>query len=94
MDKEITVEVIYAANAIFTTSLSLKQGTTIKEAVELSGVMAKFPEIDLAKNQVGIYGKRKKLDDVFEHEDRIEIYRPLIIDPMEARRRRAEKKSR
>ncbi len=69
--------------------LEVRIGTTVREAIEQSGVIAKCPEIDLAANQVGIFGKLAKLDQVLEDGDRIEIYRPLIADPKEARKRRA-----
>ncbi|CRI65833.1 conserved hypothetical protein [Thiocapsa sp. KS1] len=69
--------------------LEVRIGTTVREAIEQSAVIAKCPEIDLAANQVGIFGKLTKLDQVLEDGDRIEIYRPLIADPKEARKRRA-----
>jgi hypothetical protein len=52
-----------------------------------------FPEIDLATNRVGIFGKVKTLDAALREQDRIEIYRPLIADAKDARRRRAAKKA-
>lgn len=64
--------------------------TTIREAIERSGLMAHYPEINLAQNKVGIYGKLARLNAVLRPRDRIEIYRPLIADPKEIRRRRAE----
>jgi putative ubiquitin-RnfH superfamily antitoxin RatB of RatAB toxin-antitoxin module len=65
------------------------KGTSIKEAIELSGILKKFGEIDLDSNQVGIFGKLSTLDKVLRDRDRIEIYRPLIADPKEIRRKRA-----
>jgi putative ubiquitin-RnfH superfamily antitoxin RatB of RatAB toxin-antitoxin module len=65
------------------------KGTSIKEAIELSGILKKFGEIDLDSNQVGIFGKLTTLDKVLRDRDRIEIYRPLIADPKEIRRKRA-----
>lgn len=67
-------------------------GTTVEQAIRLSGVLGYFPEIDLAKNAVGIFGERARVDDVVQDGDRVEIYRPLIADPKEARRRRAQAK--
>lgn len=64
-------------------------GLTAREAIERSGVRRQFPEIDLAVNKVGIYGKLISLDLVLEPGDRVEIYRPLIADPKEQRRKRA-----
>ncbi len=70
-------------------ALQVRPGTTVGEAIGQSGVVSKCPEIDLAVNQVGIFGKLTKLDQVLADGDRIEIYRPLIADPKEARKRRA-----
>jgi hypothetical protein len=61
----------------------------VAEAIERSGIIERFPEIDLAKNKVGIFGKLAKLDKVLQPGDRVEIYRPLIADPKEARKKRA-----
>jgi putative ubiquitin-RnfH superfamily antitoxin RatB of RatAB toxin-antitoxin module len=68
-------------------------GTTIEQAIAASGLPAEIPEIDLAVNPVGIYGKKKTLDTIVRPLDRIEIYRPLRADPKESRRRRAAHKS-
>lgn len=67
-------------------------GTTVEQAIRLSGILGRCPEIDLAKNAVGIFGERARLDDVVQDGDRLEIYRPLVADPKEARRRRARAK--
>jgi uncharacterized protein len=72
-------------------SVQVLPGTTIKEAVEQSGILQSFPAVDLAHNKVGIFNKIKQLDDRVNDGDRVEIYRPLIVDPKEARRHRAEK---
>ena len=69
--------------------LEVRVGTTVRQAIEQSAVLSRCPEIDLAVNQVGIFGKSAKLDQILEDGDRIEIYRPLIADPKEARKRRA-----
>jgi len=68
-------------------------GTTIEQAIAASGLSVEIPEIDLAVNPVGIYGKKKSLDTIVRPLDRIEIYRPLRADPKESRRRRAAHKS-
>lgn len=73
-------------------SLDVEQGTTAEQAVKLSGILEKFAEIDLSKNKMGIFGKVAKSDQVLRDKDRVEIYRPLIADPKESRRKRAEKK--
>src|SRR5690606_12936732 len=70
---------------------TVEPGTTIQQAIERSGIVAQVPEIDISVWRVGIYGKVKPLDTVVREHDRIEIYRPLIADPKESRRRRANK---
>lgn len=67
-------------------------GATIEAAIVASGLLQDIPEIDLTVNPVGIYGKKKPLDTVLRPLDRIEIYRPLLADPKETRRRRAAHK--
>lgn len=90
-DEKIYVELVYAlpAEQVLLKS-EVPKGTTIAEAVKLSGILAKFPEIDLAKGKFGIFGKLSKVDTVLREKDRVEIYRPLIADPKEIRRKRAE----
>ena len=73
--------------------VQVEPGTTIEQALVLSGVLQDVPEIDLATYPVGIYGKKKPLDTVLRPLDRIEIYRPLVADPKESRRRRAAHKA-
>ncbi|AFL72969.1 RnfH family protein [Thiocystis violascens] len=70
--------------------LDVRVGVRVREAIEQSGVLARFPDIDLDSNKVGIFGRQVKLDRLLEDGDRVEIYRPLIADPKEARRRRAQ----
>ena len=70
----------------------LPLGVTVKEAIEKSGVLQDFPQIDLAKQAVGIYSEVVSLNHRLKENNRIEIYRPLEIDPKAARRRRAENK--
>ena len=72
-------------------SLEADSGITLEKAILLSGILQRFPEIDLVVNKVGIFGKVCKLDQVLRENDRVEIYRPLIADPKEARRQRAVK---
>jgi len=67
----------------------LPGGASVREAVERSGLLAEFPEIDLAVNKFGIWNKLAKADAVLRDKDRLEIYRPLIADPKEVRRQRA-----
>ncbi len=73
--------------------LTLPAGSTVKQAIDTSGVLARFPEIDLSVQKVGVFGKLKSLDAVLHDGDRIEIYRALQADPMESRRRRAKHKA-
>lgn len=65
--------------------------TTIEQAILSSGIIEEFPEIDLAVNNVGIWNRAAKLTDKVKDLDRIEVYRPLLADPKEVRKRRAEK---
>lgn len=74
-------------------ALDVEAGTTIGQAIEQSGILQEAPEINLVTMPVGIYGKKKTLDTVLQPRDRIEIYRPLIADPKDARRRRAKRDS-
>jgi len=67
--------------------LDLPAGSTVREAIERSGILGQFPEIDLKKQKVGIFGKLVKLTDALEEDARIEIYRPIVADPRAARRR-------
>ncbi len=65
-------------------------GETVGELIKRSGILTQFPEIDLAINKVGIFSQLCELDDEPQVGDRIEIYRPLKIDPKESRRKRAK----
>ena len=90
MADSLHIEVVYALpDRQEVARLQLQEGTTVQQAVEASGLLAKFPEIDLAKNKLGIYAKLTKLDAVLRDRDRVEIYRPLIADPTEVRKQRA-----
>ena len=87
----ITVEVTHARpERQLILVVELDAGATLEQAIHASGMLEKFPEIDLGSNKVGVFGKLAKLDDKLHPGDRVEIYRPLIADPKEARRRRAE----
>ena len=72
-------------------SLEVEEGTTIKEAIEVSGVLDTYNQIDLTRDKVGIFSKLATLDTVLREKDRIEIYRPLIADPKKVRKERAAK---
>jgi putative ubiquitin-RnfH superfamily antitoxin RatB of RatAB toxin-antitoxin module len=87
---EMIVEVAYALpNQQVILPVKVPTGTNAEAAIHASGLLAKFPEIDLAVNKIGIFGKLTKLETELRHLDRIEIYRPLIADPKEVRRQRA-----
>jgi len=87
---EVTVEVAYALpDEQLIIPIKVEDSTTAEEAIIASGIMTKFPEIDLRINKVGIFGKLTKLDTKLRHLDRVEIYRPLIADPKEVRKQRA-----
>lgn len=85
----IRVEVAYAAPHVQAVAIevTLDPGATVEEAIRRSGILARFPEIDLARNRVGIFGEPARLNDPLRDNDRVEIYRPLVADPREARRR-------
>ena len=81
--KQILIEVAYALpEEQVLLSLYVNEGTTLEQAIEQSGILEQFPDIELGKtNRVGIFGKLGKLDAVLREKDRVEIYRPLIADP-------------
>lgn len=88
---KIRIEIVYALPQEQTLlKLEVPQGTTLGEAVGLSKLTEKYPEIDVSKGKFGIFGKLSKTDTVLREQDRIEIYRPLLADPKEVRRKRAE----
>lgn len=90
MPELLTVEVIYALpTKQQLISLKLPAGSTVRQAIDASGLLPKYPEIDLAKNKIGIFAKLTKLDAALRDHDRVEIYRPLIADPKEVRKQRA-----
>ena len=90
MGNKIKVEVAYArADVQVIVPLELEEGATVEQAIEASGVLARFPEIDLAKNKLGIFGKVTKPANALKEGDRVEIYRPLIADPKAVRKERA-----
>ena len=90
MSEVLNIEVAYALPAKQqVVSLKLPRGSTLRQAIEASGLLQKYPEIDLAKNKVGIFSKLSKLEVALRDHDRVEIYRPLIADPKEVRKQRA-----
>jgi len=69
--------------------IEIKNGSTLKEAIEVSGILETFEQIDLTKDRVGIFAKFATLDTILRDKDRVEIYRPLVADPKKARKDRA-----
>lgn len=92
MAEQINIEVAYALpDKHSLLSVSVDAQCSIEDAIKASGILDLHSEIDLAENKVGIWSRMAKLKDSVNDGDRIEIYRPLIADPKEVRKRRAEK---
>ena len=90
MSDLICVEVVYALPAKQELlNVKVAAGTTVRQAIEASGILEKYPEIDIAKNKLRVFAKLTKPDVVLRDRDRVEIYRPLIADPKEVRKQRA-----
>lgn len=92
MDK-VAVEVAYATpdKQLIKTVFVLVE-STVQQAIDESGLLMEFPDIDLSTMAVGVSGKLCQLDKAIQQGDRVEIYRPLLQNPMDARRNRAVKK--
>lgn len=87
----IEVEVAYATPAKQALlKVSVRDGSTLEEAIELSGISGEFPGMTVDPAGVGIFGRKVPMGQALKAGDRVEIYRALIADPKEARRRRAE----
>ncbi|MBF0093439.1 MAG: RnfH family protein [Alphaproteobacteria bacterium] len=83
------VGVVYATrNRHAWLSVDVPEGATVAQAIEASGVMKQFPEINLEQNKTGVFGKAVKPDTVLEDGDRVEIYRALIADPKKVPRKK------
>lgn len=90
---DIQVQICYATpNVQIVRSVLVPVGSSLQAAIERSGVPGMVPEIDLEACRVGVYGKLKTLDAILREGDRVEIYRPLVADPKDSRRKRAVKK--
>ncbi|MBC8494059.1 MAG: RnfH family protein [Candidatus Thioglobus sp.] len=86
----MNIEVAYALeNKQTLLSLEVEEGITLQQAIEISGILDKYQQIDLLKDKTGIFGKMAKLDTILREKDRVEIYRPLIADPKQVRKERA-----
>ncbi|MGH8594407.1 MAG: RnfH family protein [Gammaproteobacteria bacterium] len=87
--ESISVQIAYArADTGTFVTVRIPQGASIAEAIERSGLLGRFPEIDLGISRVGVFGQLTELTNPARAGDRIEIYRPLLADPKEMRRRR------
>lgn len=80
------------AGQAFELDVQVSAGATVLDAIRASGVLSRYPQIDISTQSVGIWGRRCALDAVLGAGDRVEIYRPLAADPKEARRRRAARR--
>jgi len=90
---ELRVEVVYALPAgADATRVSLRSPATLRDAIAASGVLARHHDIDFARQACGVFGRRRPLDSQLADGDRVEIYRPLAMDPKEARRKRARRR--
>ncbi|WP_274522481.1 RnfH family protein [Halorhodospira halochloris] len=90
----IQVEVAYALPHQQTVlDVRLPTGSTVNDAIQASGILEHHPQIDLAEQAVGVHGQVTKPQTALRDGDRVEIYRPLLIDPKEARRQRASGQS-
>ncbi len=89
----VGVSVAYSPRAgeVDEVSLTLPHGATLIDAIRASGLLARHPEIDLGVLRTGIWGRAKSHDTPLRERDRVEIYRPLTVDPKEARRLRYRK---
>lgn len=92
---EIRVTVVHAlADEAIEIALRLPEGATIADAMAIAGANLRLAVADLSRCPVGIYGKRARRDTVLADGDRVELYRPLTLDPQQARRRRATENKR
>lgn len=87
---QIMVELVYALPEEQTLlAFEIDEGATAEDVIKKSGILEQYPELDLTKNKIGLFSKLIKLDHLMREKDRIEIYRPLIADPKEIRKKRA-----
>lgn len=79
-------------HTVWQRTITLARGSTIQEALTASGFFEAFPELDRDSLRTGIHGRQRSPNTLLQPQDRVEIYRPLVFDPMESRRRRARHK--
>jgi hypothetical protein len=91
--ESLRVEVVYALpGGEDAVSLELRPGATAADAVRASGLLQRHPEIELGRHRIGIYGRVVEGGSPLADGDRVEVYRPLLVEPKDARRRRALRK--
>ena len=89
-ERKITAEVVYAAAGTqILRQVELAEGSTVEQAIDASGIAGMLPAGAIDTRHLGVFARRVASDHIVQNGDRIEIYRPLMLDPMEARRRRA-----
>lgn len=90
MSTEISIELVFAApDNQMLIALNMEAGATVADAISASGIAGTFPQYALATLPVGIWGRLSGAEQVLQDGDRVEIYRQLLIDPMESRRLKA-----
>ncbi len=85
---KITVAYAAAQQPVWLATLDVPENSTVQDALTQSGVLTQFPEIDLEKQKVGIFGKVVKLNTALNDGDRVEIYRPIVADTKKAAKRK------
>lgn len=84
----IVVAFSRAPREVDVVELSLPLGATVIDALRASGLLERHPEIDPGASKIGVWGTLRPLDHLLRDHDRVEVYRPLRVDPKEARRQR------
>ncbi|MDD2879190.1 MAG: RnfH family protein [Rhodoferax sp.] len=89
-ESRLRVTVVYspAAREVGEVSLELAAPCSVLQALQQSGLLARYPEIDNLLTTVGVWGRKAPLDQLLRDQDRVEVYRPLRVDPKVARRER------
>ncbi len=89
------IEVIHVRpNEVWRRTVELEVGSTVRQAIEASGLIQDFPEMQAEPPVVGVFGRSRSPQHILQPGDRVEVYRPLVYDPMESRRRRARHRHR
>ena len=90
--RAIRVTVAYAEpDRVFQVEIELPSGATVADAIARSGIRAQRPDVDIRPDRIGVFARKVNFDTPLRDGDRVEIYRPLKVDPKEARRQRARK---